>query len=143
MGMDIGVYIQRRTGDGKWKDVSLYNSDNKKVVIWFRGYDTADYLKECGNMYVDLKDLKELAFQEDWIENENDVLPCWHAMTYSKIKYLASPQGNYNVEDTIDESINKARFWESLKDRVYMYLEFEDCEYVNTDDIRIIAFESF
>lgn len=141
MGMDIGIYIQRRTQDG-WKNVSLYQSDNKKVVIWYRGYDIADYFRDCGSMHVDVKDLRELALQEDWIERASDILPCWHAITYSKIKYLANLQGLYNKEDTIEESVDQANFWRNLKDKISMYLEFTDCEYIDSDNIRIIAFES-
>lgn len=145
MGMDIGIYIQRRTSDG-WKDISLYQKDNeeiKKVVIWYCGYDIAEYFREHSNMYVDIKDLRELAFNENWIEEKDEVLPCWHVMTYSKIKYLANLQGNYNKEDTIEESMDKADFWGNLKDRVYRYLDFADYDYINSDDIRIIAFESY
>ena len=145
MGMDIGIYIQRRTSDG-WQDVSLYqedNENNKKVVIWYCGYDIAEYFREHGSMYVDIKDIRELAFKENWIEEKDEDLPCWHAMTYSKIKYLANFQVNYNKEDTIEESIDKTEFWESLKNRVHMYLNFADYDYINSDDIRIIAFESY
>lgn len=141
MGMDVGIYIQKRTHEG-WKNVSLYHSDNTKVVLWRCGYDTADYFRECGSMYVDIKDLRELAFQENWIERTSDMLPSWHVMTYSKVKYLANFLGNCNETDTIEESFDKVRFWEDLRNEIYMYLSFAGYEYTNSDDIRIIAFES-
>lgn len=142
MGMDIGIYIQRRTNNG-WEDISLYQTGNKRVVIWYRGYDIAEYFRECGSMHIDIKDLRELALKENWIEEKNDDLPTWHVMTYTKIKYLANLQEVYDTENEILQDAHEAEFWRNLKDEIYMYLNFADYDFINSDDIRIIAFESY
>jgi hypothetical protein len=141
MGMDIGFYIQRHTKEG-WVNVFLYKPNNTIAEIWFNGYDVAEYLKEQAYLDVNRADIEKLARDTGWRDNDDDSIPVYHAMTYTKIKYLTIVT-KYDVHDTVEETNDQRQFWEQLNKDIMYYLSFSDYEYEDPDNFRIIAFESF
>lgn len=144
MGVDISFYIQRKNNVGKWENVFLYNEVDNIVSIDTVGYDTYDYLKENWNMSVDEEEIKDLAFITEWIteeEREDELSLPYYVATYSKIKYLAKAYNNiYNVDE---ENKEAQKFWEDLNNEIRAYLTFAGYNFIDSDNIRVIAFVSY
>ncbi len=145
MGMDIGIYMQRKTVKG-WKNIGLYNPRKELAGIWRRGYEIADYIKygfHLATDSIDIEELKTMAFEAGWRneEDENE-LPPFHVGTYTKVKYLARKE-QYNQYDTFEEAQDQRAFWNELDQEIANYLEFADYGWMDPDNIRVIAFESF
>lgn len=142
MGVDIGFYIQKNVNN-EWKDVFLYKSDNDKVMIWRCGRDLLnDIARSTFGLNVNDNEIKDLAKKTEWIDEDDNELPLWYAITLSKLKYLAN-KPNIDAYDTDEEYIDKQQFYKNLVDEIEMYLRFTDDDYIDEDNIRIIAFVSY
>ena len=146
MGMDIGFYIQYKDREEGWKNVLLYK-DNKYenvVGIWRRGWDNYDYVKY--NFYLDIakEDAVKLFNAVGWGDenDEDEEIAPYHAISLSKLNYLANRPYVPSEEDLEDDTHEKAFFNELVTD-VQKYLDFADYSHLDMDDIRIIAFASY
>lgn len=143
MGVDIGFYIQYKDREEGWKNVLLYK-DNKYenvVGIWRRGWDTYDYVKY--NFYLDIakEDAVKLFKAVGWGDEDEEIAP-YHAISLSKLNYLANKPCTTSEENLEDNTYEKAFFNELVTD-IQNYLDFADYGYSDMDDIRIIAFASY
>lgn len=148
MGMDIGIYMQRKTNTG-WKNIGLYNPRKELAGIWRRGYEIADYIKDGFHLTIndtDIEELKTMAFEAGWRNEEDEEdengLPLFYVGTYTKVKYLARKE-QYNQYDSFEEAQDQRVFWNELDQEIANYLEFADYGWMDPDNIRVIAFESF
>ncbi len=142
MGVDIGFYIQKNINN-EWKDVSLYKSNNNKVMIWRSGRDLLNEIIDCYTfgLNVNPNEMIDLAIRTGWIE-DGDEMPPYYAISLSKLKYLAN-KPDIDIHDTEEEYIDKQKFYKYLVNEIEIYLKFTDDEYIDEDNIRIIAFVSY
>ena len=145
MGVDIGFYIQKNV-DNKWKDVSLYKDNSNKVEIWRRGSCVTDEVIDCYTfgLNVNHDEIVDLAISTGWLNNDgnDDEMPPYYAISLSKLKYLANKPG-IDIHDTEEEYIDKKKFFKELVNEIEVYLSFTDDDYIDEDNIRIIAFISY
>lgn len=147
MGVDIGFYIQKNVNN-EWKDIFLYKEETDKVFaridIWRCGRHLLNDIITYAafGLNVNKNEIKDLAERTEWIDENNNELPPWYAITLSKLKYLAN-KPDINIHDTEEEYIDKQQFYKNLVDEIEVYLRFTDNDYVDEDNIRIIAFVSY
>lgn len=145
MGIDIEFYIQKNV-DNKWTNVFLYrDKDNKnKVGIWRCGRNLLNDIitSHIFGLNVDENDIKGLAVETGWFDEDDNELPPWYAITLSKLKYLAN-KPDIDAYDTEEEYIDKLKFYKDLINEIAFYLNFTDDNYIDEDNIRIIAFVSY
>lgn len=146
MGVDIGFYIQKNVNN-KWEDIFLYKPDDDKVFarveIWRCGRDLLNDIisHSIFGLHINHNDIKDLAEKVEWID-EDDELPPYYAITLSKLKYLAN-KPDIDTHDTEEEYIDKQQFYKDLVNEIEVYLRFTDNDYIDEDNIRIIAFVSY
>ena len=143
MGIDIGFYIQKNVNN-KWKDVSLYKDNSNKVEIWRCGGDLLNDIitRSTFGLNVYNNEIKDLAEKTGWLDEEDNKLPLWYAITLSKLKYFAN-KPDIDIHDTEEEYIDKQKFYKDLVNEIEVYLRFTDDDYIDEDNIRIIAFVSY
>lgn len=143
MGIDIGFYIQKNVNN-KWKDVSLYKDNSNKVEIWRCGGDLLNDIITHSTFGLNVynNEIKDLAEKTGWLDEEDNKLPLWYAITLSKLKYFANKL-NIDIHDTEEEYIDKQKFYKDLVNEIEVYLRFTDDDYIDEDNIRIIAFVSY
>ena len=145
MGVDIGFYIQININN-EWLNVFLYGAGNNKVTIWRCG---RHLLNETINqntfgLNVNPDEVMDLAIKTEWIDIDDDdnELPPYYAITLSKLKYLAN-KPNIDKCDTEEEYVDKQQFYKNLVNEIKIYLRFTDNDYIDEDNVRIIAFVSY
>ena len=143
MGVDIEFYIQKNV-DNEWKNVSLYKKNNDKVSIFRCGRDLLDDIITCYTfgLNVNEDEIKNLAKETGWFDEDDNELPLRYAITLSKLKYLAN-KPDVEAHDTEEEYIDKQKFYKNLVNEIEVYLKFTDDDYIDEDNIRIIAFVSY
>lgn len=143
MGVEITFYIQKNFNN-KWKDVSLYRDSSNKVEIWRNGRDLLNDIITpfVFGLNVNENEIKDLAEKTGWIDEDDDKLPLWHAITLSKLKYLAN-KPDIKIHDTEEEYIDEQQFYKDLVNEIEVYLRFTNDDYIDEDNIRVIAFVSY
>ena len=139
MGVDICFYLQKNT-DGEWRNISLYNADNKFVDIWRCGGEAWDYVKENWRQYVPCEDVQEVAEAHGW-EYDYETLP-FYCATLTKLAYL-SVINEYSEYNTPDEDEATHKFFEELLKEIKQYIDFAGDYFIDSDNIRIIALVSY
>lgn len=143
MGVDIGFYIQKNVNN-EWKDVSLYQNNNNKVEIWRCGGELLDKIINGYNfgLNVDHDEIMDLAIRTGWLSDDDDEMPMYYAISLAKLKYLAN-KPDTNVYNTEEEHINRQQFYKNLVNEIEIYLRFTDDDYIDEDNVRVIAFVSY
>ena len=142
MGADIFMYVQKKDAKG-WKDITLYKNDDKEVEIWRRGWEVVDYLKEFFLMGVTEEEKVQFAINRGWYDDEYDEDAPLYAISYAKVKYLALFDFKQIDRNTKEEANDLHRFWFNLQTDVRAFLSFADEDWVDEDNIRILAFCSY
>ena len=146
MGVDIGFYIQYKDREEGWKNAFLYKDDKYENVvgIWRCGWDNYDYVKY--NFYLDVaeEDAVKLFNTVGWRDenNENEEIAPYHAISLSKLNYLAN-RPCVTSEENPENGVYEKAFFNELVTEIQNYLDFADYEHLDMDDIRIIAFASY
>ncbi len=143
MGVDIGFYIQKNVNN-EWKDVSLYQNNNNKVEIWRCGSNVMNEIigSYTFGLNVDHNEIVDLAIRTGWLSDDEDEMPPYYAISLYKLKYLAN-KPDTNIYDTEEEHIDKQKFYKELVNEIEIYLRFTNDDYIDEDNIRIIAFVSY
>ena len=140
MGADILFYIQKKNKDGKWENLPLYKENKEEAVIYRRGYEVWDEIKDEFGHDMTEREIEDFVYQKEGWEYDN-MLP-WYTATYSLIKYLAY-KPVFDEYDTPEEYFDKKRFFEELEKDVTNFVKLLDEEYTHPDRIRVVALVSF
>lgn len=146
MGVDIGFYIQYKDKEEGWKNVLLYKDDKYEniVGIWRRGWDTYDYVKY--NFYLDMtkEDAIKLFNAVGWRDenDEDEEIAPYHAISLSKLNYLAK-KPYVTSEENLEDNVYEKAFFNELVTEIQNYLDFANYGHLDMDNIRIVAFVSY
>lgn len=138
MSVDVYFYIEKKT-DNEWKDISLYNSDKDFVDIHRCGGEVWDYLKDHWHCHVDLDHVEKFASEHDWVF---DIDVPYYCATLTKIKYLTVIH-KYGVLNTSAEDRDIHRFFNDLYQEIRDYIDFAGDEFIDSDNIRVVALISY
>ena len=142
MGVDIAFYIQKRENN-EWKNVFLYAPnmcpDMCPVGIWRCGGDAFHELQR--NWKTCRDNIDELTKETGWTIEDDDA-GYWASL--AKIKYFAEknedrPRDFEEEEDYFD----RKAFYKELEREIDAYLTFSGNDFLDMDNIRIIAFVSY
>ena len=143
MGVDIGFYIQYKDKEEGWKNVLLYKDDKYEntVGIWRRGWDHYDYVRYNFHLDIAKEDIVKLLKTVGWWDenDEDEEMTPYHAISLSKLNYLA----NKPEENLVEDNFYEKAFYSELIIDIQKYLDFADYEHLDMDNIRIIAFASY
>ena len=137
MGIDIAFYIQKRE-DNEWKNILLYTSNMCPVGIWRRGGDT---LNELYHNWKTCRDnIDELTKETGWTI-EGDDAGYWASL--AKIKYFAEKNEDRPHDFEEEDYFNRKVFYKELEKEINAYLSFSENDFLDMDNIRIVAFVSY
>ena len=139
MGVDIAFYIQKRENN-EWKNVLLYTANMCPVGIWRCGGDAFHELQH--NWKTCRDNINELTKETGWTIEDDDA-GYWASL--AKIKYFAekSEDRPHDFEEEEEDYFNRKLFYKELEREIDDYLIFSGNDFLDMDNIRIVAFVSY
>lgn len=139
MGADIYFYIQKKNVEtGKWENIFLYTASKQPVGIWRCGWDAFGEIKIYWKSCKD--NIDKLAVETGWTLDEDDDLISYCA-SLAKIRYFAE-KNEIHPHDTEEDYFDRKNFYKRLEIEIDAYLTFTENDFIDMDDIRIVAFIS-
>lgn len=149
MSAEVYFYIQKRKNDDTgWENICLYTKDEYVDVM--RCSEVADFVREYWNKNgINKKDVTWIAGEHNWIEgwfdmegNEDEDLPPYYWVSLTQLK-LFKHYDKFNQYDTDYEVQENKALCFSLEKEIKQYIAFAGDEFIDNDNIRIIAFISY
>lgn len=142
MGVDICFYIQKKEKN-EWKDVCLFKDNHELATIARCGYGAYDIVREDWHNNISDEDIEELATATGWRTYDEEIDFPYYCISYAKVKYLREATKILPYDTEEEEKENIYRFYKELALEIEMYLRFTDDDWIDEDNIRIIAFVSY
>ena len=124
MGVEIAFYLQKHSlAENKWENIFLYKNDKTVADIWRCGGDYYEAVRDYFHMYLTEEDIIPIAKEGGWIRDEDE--------EYEDIPHYAA-------------TLTKVKtYFPDLAAEINYYLTFAEEDYLDSDNIRVVALVSY
>ena len=126
MGVEIAFYLQKHNLErNEWENIFLYKNDKTVADIWRCGRDYYEQVRENFHMYLAEEDIAPIAKEGGWIRDEDE------NEEYEDIPHYAA-------------TLTKVKaYFPDLAAEINYYLTFAEEDYLDSDNIRVVALVSY
>lgn len=126
MGVEIAFYLQKHSlAEDKWENIFLYTNDKTVVDIWRCGRDYYEAVRDYFHMYLAEEDIIPIAKEGGWIRDEDE------NEEYEDIPHYAA-------------TLTKVKaYFPDLATEIGYYLTFAEEDYLDSDNVRVVALVSY
>ena len=126
MGVEIAFYLQKHSLiEDKWENIFLYKNDKTVADIWRCGGDYYEQVRDNFHMHLTGKDIVPIAKEGGWVRDEDE------DEEYEDIPHYAA-------------TLTKVKAcFPDLAAEISYYLTFAEADYLDSDNIRVVALVSY
>ena len=126
MGVEIAFYIQKHNLErNEWENIFLYKNDKTVADIWRCGGDYYEQVRDNFHMHLTEEDIVPIAKEAGWTRDEDE------DEGYEDIPHYAA-------------TLTKVKtYFPDLAAEISYYLTFAEEDYLDSDNIRVVALVSY